>query len=69
MSNKADLIKQMLEMQKKFVAYEQKNGVDMKDYYVPEEGHPLHNYREKYAELAAQVNAMAHEEKGSKRFY
>ena len=69
MSKKDDLIKEMLAMQKKFVEYEHKNGVDMKDYYVPDESHPLYKYREKYSELADQVNAMAHEEKGSKRFY
>jgi len=69
MSKRADLIKQMLEMQKKSIAYEQENGVDMKDYYVPDEKHPLFQYREKYAELADQVNAMAHDDKGSKRFY
>ncbi len=69
MSEKAKLIAQMLDMQKKFIAYEQKNGVSMEDYYAAKDGHELHNYREEYAELAAKVNAMAHEEKGSKRFY
>ncbi len=69
MSKKDDLIKQMLEMQKEFIAFEQKNGVDMKDYYVPEEGHPLYQYREKYSALADEVNALAHADKGSKRFY
>lgn len=69
MSDKNELIKQMLEMQQMFIKYEQENGVDMKDYYVPDEKHPLFQYREKYAELADKVNAMAHEDKGSKRFY
>ncbi|HEB55231.1 MAG TPA: hypothetical protein ENI98_02785 [Gammaproteobacteria bacterium] len=69
MSEKAELISKMLEMQKKFIAYELENGVTMEDYYTAKEGHTLHNYREEYAELAAKVNAMAHEEKGSKRFY
>jgi len=69
MSEKAELISKMLEMQKKFIAYEQDNGVSMADYYAAKEGHTLHNYREEYAELAMKVNVMAHEEKGSKRFY
>lgn len=69
MSEKAKLIAQMLEMQKKFIDYEHKNGVQMADYYAAKEGHPLHNYREEYAELAMKVNTLAHEEKGSKRFY
>ena len=36
MSSKQDLIKEMLEMQKKFSAYEQANGVDPQDYFTPE---------------------------------
>lgn len=66
MSNKQEIIKQMLEMQKMFIDYEHKNGVDPQDYYAASEGHPLHHYREKYNELAKQVNSMAHEDKGSK---
>ncbi len=69
MSEKAKLISKMLELQKKFIAYDHEKGVDMVDYYMAEEGHLLHNYREEYDELAAKVNAMAHEEKGSTRFY
>ena len=69
MSEKAKLIAEMLEMQKKFMEYEHKNGVKAEDYYAAKEGHPLHNYREKYSELADKVNALAHEQKGSKRFY
>ncbi len=69
MSDKAKIIAEMLEMQKKFIAYEQENGIDMKDYYASQEGHVLHNYVEKYNELAAELNAMAHSEKGSTRFF
>lgn len=69
MSEKTKLIAKMLEMQKKFIDYEQKNGVREADYYTANDGHPLHNYREEYAELLAKLNTLAHEEKGSKRFY
>ncbi|MDH5571319.1 MAG: hypothetical protein OEY89_06110 [Gammaproteobacteria bacterium] len=69
MSEKSKLIAEMLEMQKKFIEFEHKNGVQMADYYAAKEGHTLNNYREDYAKLADKVNAMAHEEKGSKRFY
>ncbi len=69
MSEKAKLIQEMLELQKKFMAYEHEHGVTAEEYYVPKEGHPLHGYRERYAELADKVNALAHAEKGSKRFY
>jgi hypothetical protein len=67
MSEKQKLIKEMLEMQKKFIAYEQQNGVDPKDYFVPEGGHTLDGYRQKYDELATKVIDLAHAEKGSHR--
>ncbi len=69
MSEKSKLIAQMLEMQKKFIAYEQANGVTMADMYVAKDGDTLQNYREEFAKLSDKVNALAHEEKGSKRFY
>ena len=67
MSSKQELIKEMLEMQKKFTAYEQANGVDPKDYFSPESGHELDGYRQKYMEMAMKVVDMAHEEAGSER--
>lgn len=67
MSNKQELIAKLLEMQKKFIDYEHANGVEMKDYFVPEAGHPLHNFRQDYMALANQLVDAAHEEKGSHR--
>lgn len=67
MSSKAELIKEMLEMQKKFMDYEHNNGVDPQDYFSPESGHDLDGYRQKYQELAMKVVDMAHEEAGSER--
>ncbi len=67
MSSKAELIKEMLEMQKKFSSYEQANGVDPKDYFKPEAGSEFDGYREKYQELANKVVDMAHKEAGSER--
>ena len=67
MSSKQDLIKEMLEMQKKFTAYEQANGVDPQEYFTPEAGSELYGYRQKYQELANKVFDMAHEEAGSER--
>ena len=67
MSSKADMIKEMLEMQKKFSAYEQANGVDPQEYFTPESGSEFDGYREKYQELANKVVDMAHEEAGSER--
>ena len=67
MADKQAMIKELLAMQKMFIDYERKNGVEMRDYYAAEAGHPLENYREKYAELANKVLDAAHEEVGSKR--
>ena len=67
MSDKQAKIKEMLEMQKKFIAYEHKNGVTAEEYFVAPEGHELAGYRQKYAELANDVVNLAHADKGSKR--
>lgn len=69
MSEKAKLIAEMLEMQKMFTKYEQKNGVDSADIYAAEEGHPLFGYADKYQNLADQVDVIAHKDKGSKRWF
>lgn len=69
MSEKAKLIEQMIAMQAKLTAYEQENGVDMKDFYVSEKGHLLNDYVAKYDAMADKLNALAHAEKGSKRFF
>ncbi|MDH5370889.1 MAG: hypothetical protein OEW99_12745 [Gammaproteobacteria bacterium] len=69
MSEKAKLIAEMLEMQKMFQDYESKNGVDASEYYAAEEGHPLFGYAEKYQDLANKVDEMAHQEKGSTRWF
>jgi hypothetical protein len=67
MSEKQELISKMMEMQKMFIAYEQENGVEMEDYFVGEDGHPLHNFRQEYMDLANKLVDMAHAEKGSHR--
>ena len=67
MSNKAETIKEMMAMQKMFIAYEQANGVEPKDYYAPDAGHELSGYRQKYNDLAMKLVDMAHEDKGSHR--
>ncbi len=67
MGKKQDLIKQLIEMQKKFIEIEQKEGVSMEDYFIADEGHPLYHFRQDYMELANKLVDMAHEEKGSHR--
>lgn len=65
MSEKAEMIKKMLEMQHKFMEFEEKNGVDQKDYFSPESGHVLDGYRQEYRDLAMKVVELAHKDKGS----
>ncbi|VAW72630.1 hypothetical protein MNBD_GAMMA15-1572 [hydrothermal vent metagenome] len=65
MSEKQDMIKKMIEMQKKFIAYEQKNGVTQEEYFTASEGHELAGYRQEYRDMAMKLVDMAHEEKGS----
>jgi hypothetical protein len=67
MSDKAAKIKEMIEMQKKFIEYEHNNGVDPKDYFKPDAGHELDGYRQKYRDLAMEVVDLAHAEAGSHR--
>jgi hypothetical protein len=67
MSDKRVLIEKMLEMQKQFIEYEQTHGVEPEEYWASQEGHRLHQYREKYMEMAREVIDLAHEEKGSRR--
>ena len=45
MTEKNKLIQRMLELQHLFIAYEQKNGLEPKDYFVPPSDHLLADYR------------------------
>ncbi len=67
MTDKKARIAELIAMQKKFIDYEHKNGVDMKDYFAPESGHLLDGYKETYMEKAMELVDIAHAEKGSKR--
>ena len=67
MSEKQDLIKKLLEMQKKFIDYEHQNGVEMEDYFIAEEGHPLYHFRQEYMDLANQLTGVTMHEPGVSR--
>ncbi len=58
MSNKAELIKEMLEMQAKFIEDEQAGKFEAEDYYIGDGK----AYRERYHELASEVREMASKE-------
>ncbi len=65
MSEKTKLIKEMLEMQKKFMELEHEKGVSQEEYFAPPAGHQLADYRQKYRDMAMKVVSLAHAEKGS----
>ncbi len=67
MSDRVTIAKKLIEMQKKFIAYENQNGLDPKDYYTPSSGHELEGYKEEYNKEAMKLLEMAHAEKGSHR--
>ncbi len=67
MSTKQEKIQELIAMQKKFIEYEHKNGLDPQDYYAPQSGHELDGYKEKYQDLALDVMNTAHKEVGSSR--
>lgn len=66
MSTKQDKIEKLLEMQHRFIALDRERGVNMDEYFAPDEDSDLHNYRQDYMECAMEVVKLAHEEKGSK---
>jgi len=67
MSDRNTLIKELLDMQKKFIEDEHKNGFDAKNYFTPEAGHVLDGYRQTFNEKAMELVDAAHADKGSKR--
>ena len=55
---KQALIQEMLDMQRKFIAYEQSGKFNAEEYYVGD----WKEYRERYTELAAEVRELASQE-------
>ncbi|CAA6805882.1 MAG: Unknown protein [uncultured Thiotrichaceae bacterium] len=58
MATKQEKIAKMIEMQNKFIAYEQSGEFSAEDYYVGE----WQEYRDEYTELATDVREMASKE-------
>ena len=67
MSEKQEIIQQMLEMQRKFIDLEQAGKFSAEEYYDSEGDSELAKHKRKYDELATRLVDMAHEDKGSKR--
>lgn len=67
MSEKQEIIKQMLELQRQFIEIEQGGRFSAEEYYAPESDSELAKYKRSYDELATRLVDMAHAEKGSHR--
>lgn len=67
MSEKQEIINQMIEMQRRFIELEQKGEFSTEQYYDNEGESELAKYKRAYDELAVKLVDMAHAEKGSKR--
>lgn len=63
-AEKAKLIEEMIDLQKKFMEIEHDKGISGKDYYYSQEG-LLQDYRQVYAEKAMRVVTISHELVGS----
>ncbi|MBT8437218.1 MAG: hypothetical protein OER98_00625 [Gammaproteobacteria bacterium] len=67
MSEKQEIIKQMLELQRQFIELEQGGKFSAEDYYDTEGESELAKNKRAYDELATKLVDLAHEEKGSHR--
>ncbi|MCB1724489.1 MAG: hypothetical protein H6959_07065 [Chromatiaceae bacterium] len=63
-AEKAALIAEMLDMQKKFIDVEHETGISGKDYYYSDSG-LLKDYRETYMQKAMRVVELSHKIVGS----
>ncbi len=67
MSEKQEIIKQMMEMQRRFIELEQEGKFNAEEYYDTDGDSELAKFKRSYDELAIKLVDMAHEEKGSHR--
>ena len=67
MAEKQKIIKQMLDLQQKFIKIEQNGEFRADEYYDSEGDSELAKYKKTYDELAVKLVDMAQAEKGSHR--
>ncbi|MEM7565328.1 MAG: hypothetical protein AAF353_20165 [Pseudomonadota bacterium] len=67
MSEKQEIIRQMLEIQRKFISIEHSGQFRADDYYDSDGDSDLARFKKTYDALATQLVDMAHAEKGSHR--
>jgi hypothetical protein len=67
MSEKQEIIKQMLDLQHKFIELEQRGDFSTEEYYDSEGETELAQHKRSFEALSTKLVDMAHAEKGSKR--
>ncbi len=67
MSEKQEIIKQMMELQHKFIEIEQRGEFNAEEYYDSDGDSELAKHKRTFEELATRLVDLAHEEKGSHR--
>ena len=67
MTEKQKIIKQMLDMQKKFIELEHNGDFKADEYYDTDGDSELAKYKNEYNELSIRLVDLAHEDKGSQR--
>jgi hypothetical protein len=67
MTEKQEIIKQMLDLQHKFIELEQRGDFSTSEYYDSDGETELARHKRSYEELATKLVDMAHAEKGSRR--
>ncbi len=67
MSEKQEIIKQMMDMQHKFIELERNGEFSAEEYYDSDGDNELALHKRSFEELARRLIDLAHEEKGSHR--
>jgi hypothetical protein len=67
MSEKQEIIRQMMELQHKFIELEQRGDFNAEEYYDSDGDTELARHKRNFEALATQLVDMAHAEKGSHR--
>jgi hypothetical protein len=67
MTEKQEIIKQMLDLQHKFIELEQRGDFSTEEYYDPEGDTELARHKRSFEELSTKLVDLAHADKGSKR--
>jgi len=67
MSEKQEIIKQMMDLQHRFIELEQRGEFSTEEYYDSEGDTELARHKRSFEELSTRLVDLAHAEKGSKR--